>query len=260
MVSMGGSVKLQVKKATLEDLGTTYCCAKEFPPDVEWVKYLPESREWFKTNLGKHIEGYHLLDEDKVVGLIYWARSEKALLPYIIEPSVACIYCTELLRDYKHKGYGRMMLDYMKADLKQQGFKGILVPATDIEVYMHYKDFQKHGFQIIKEHPPFKIMYYPLTKKNITIKIIELNYKPATDKVEVTLFSNFMCPVGAYMFYMIKKVAESFGDKVKIVEMDTTLETVRKFGTTEPLINGKMKFWGPVLEKTVKNAIQEEIN
>jgi hypothetical protein len=38
-----------------------------------------------------------------------------------------------------------MMLDYMKDDLKQQGFKGILVPATDLDVYMSYKDFLKQG-------------------------------------------------------------------------------------------------------------------
>jgi ribosomal protein S18 acetylase RimI-like enzyme len=257
---MGEAVKLQVKKVTLGDLESTFCCAAEYPQDAGWTEYLPTAREWFKTNLGKHIEGYHLLDGDKVVGLIYWARSENALIQYIVEPGVACIYCTELLRNYKHKGHGRMMLDHMKADLKQQGLKGILVPATDLEVYMPYKDFLKQGFQIVEEHPPLKLMYYPLTKKNVAIKTVDLNYKPAHDKVEITLFRNFMCPVSVSMYHMVKKVAESFGDKVRIVELDATLKTIRKFGTTEPLINGKMKFWGPVPEKTVKNAIQEEIN
>jgi len=241
-------------------LESTFCCAEEFPPSVDWAEYLPVAREWFKDNLGRHIEGYHLTDKGRVVGLIYWARSENALLPYIIEPNVACIYCTELLRDYKHKGHGRMMLDYMKNDLNQQGFKGILVPATNLEVYMHYKDFQKQGFKTIKEQPPIKLMYYPLKKKNITLKVVDLNYKPASDKVEVTLFRNFMCPVNASMYYMIKKVAEGFRNKTKTVEIDVTLETVRKYGTTDPLINGKMKFWGPVPEKTVQTAIQEEVN
>jgi hypothetical protein len=103
-------------------------------------------------------------------------------------------------------------------------------------------------------------MYYPLTKENIAVKTVDLGYKPATDKVEVTLLRNFMCPVGAYMYHMIMKVAESFGDKIKIVELDATLETVRRYGTADPLVNGKMKFFGPVSEKTAKNAIQEEID
>ncbi len=251
---------MHVKKITLRDLEEAYCCISETPPGAAWAKSLPESREWLRKNLGKHVEGYHLLDDGKVIGHIYYATSEKALIPYELEPGVACIYCTEMLRDYMHKGYGSMMFDYMKRDLKKQGFKGIMVPATDFKEFMHYELFQKQGFKIIKEHPPFKVMYFPLTKENISAKPINLNYKPSKDKVEVTLFNNFFCPVGAHMHHSIKKVAQSFGDKVKIVEIEATLETVRKYGTTDPLINGKIKIFGPASEANVKKAIQEEVD
>ncbi len=87
-----------------------------------------------------------------------------------------------------------------------------------------------------------------------------MNYAPSADKIEVTLFDNFFCPVGAYMHYLIKKVAQSFGAKVKIVEIEATLETVRRYGTIDPLINGKVKILGPASEEDVKKAIQEEID
>lgn len=250
---------MQVKKVTPNDLEETYCCMKEIPPSVSWAEYLPESRKWFKTNLGKHVEGYHLLDDDKVVGFIYYATSEKALIPYEIEPNVACVYCTEMLRDYMHKGYGRMMFDYMKDDLKKQGFKGIVIPATEFKEWMHYELFLKQGFKVIKEHPPYKVMYFPITKENIPIKVIGLNYTPSRDKVEVTLFKNFFCPVSVYMHNLVKKVAQGFGDKIKIVEIETTPETVRRYGTADPLINGKIKMWGPASAEEVEKAIQEEL-
>jgi len=221
---------------------------------------LPDSKKWFKTNIGKHVEGYHLIDGDKVVGHIYYETSEKAMVPYETEPRVAYIYCTEMLHDYMHKGYGKMMFDYMKNDLQKQGFKGIIIPATDFKEWMHYELFLKQGFKVIKEHPPYKVMYFPLTKESITVKVLGLNYTPSRDKVEVTLFNNFFCPVGVYMYHLIKKVAQSFGDKVKIVEIEATLETVRRYGTTDPLINGKIKIFGPASEEDVKRAIQEEIN
>jgi N-acetylglutamate synthase-like GNAT family acetyltransferase len=221
---------------------------------------LPEAREWFKTNLGKHVEGYHLLDGEKVVGLVYYALSENALIPYEVEPNVACIYCTEILADYLHKGYGKMMLDYMKNDLKKQELKGIMVVASDFKEWMHYELFQKQGFKIIKEQAPFELMYYPLTEESISVKSLGLNYIPSREKVEVTLFKNFFCPVGVHMHYLIKKVAQSFGDKVKIVELEATLETLRKYGTAEPLFNGKVKLYGPATEEGVKKAIQEEID
>lgn len=251
---------MQVKKVTLGDLEATYCCMTELPPGVSWAEALPESREWFKTNLGKHVEGYHLLDGDRVVGHIYYETSEKALVPYEIEPKVACIYCTEMLHDYMHKGYGKMLFDYVKDDLNKQGFKGIMIPATEFKEYMHYELFLKQGFKVIKEHPPYKDMYFPLTKERITVKVLDLNYTPSRDKVEVTLFNNFFCPVGAYMYHLIKKAAQSFGDKVKIVEIEATLETVRRYGITDPLINGKIKLFGPASEEHVRKAIQEEID
>jgi N-acetylglutamate synthase-like GNAT family acetyltransferase len=251
---------MHVKKIALRDLEETYCCISETPPGATWAKSLPESREWLRKNLGKHVEGYHLLDDSKVVGHIYYAASEKALIPYELEPGVACIYCTEMLRDYSHKGYGRMMFDYTKKDLKKQGFKGIMVPATDFKEFRHDVLFQKQGFKVIKEHAPFKIMYFPLKKESINVKPISLDYKPSKDKVEVTLFNNFFCPVGAHMYHSVKKVAQGLGDKVKIVEIEATLETVRKYGTTDPLINGKIKMFGPASEAEVKKAIQEELD
>jgi len=250
---------VQVKKVTPSDLKATYCCMSELSPSASWAKALPESRQWFKTNLCKHVEGYHLLDGDKVVGHVYYASSENALLPLEIEPNVACIYCTEMLQDYVHKGYGKMMFNYVKEDFKKHGFKGILVDATEIKEYMHYEHFLKQGFKVIKEHAPFRLMYFPLTKESINVKLVELNYKPSRDKVEVTLLTHFFCPVMAHMHHLIKKTAQSFGDKVKIVEVNGTLETVRRYGITDPLINGKVKILGPASEEDVKKAIREEI-
>jgi hypothetical protein len=75
----------------------------------------------------------------------------------------------------------------------------------------------------------------------------------------VTLFKNFFCPVSVYMHNLVKKVAQGFGDKVKIVEIETTPETVRRYGTADPLINGKIKMWGPASAEEVEKAIQEEL-
>jgi len=165
-----------------------------------------------------------------------------------------------MLRDYMHKGFGKMMFNYAKSDLKKRGFKGILVDATDFKEFMHFGDFIKQGFRVIKEHGPFKLMYFPLSKETIEVKMFELNYKPLKDKVEVTLFKNFFCPVGVNMYHLIKKVAQSFGDKVKMVEIKPTLEIVRKYGTSEPLINGKLKLFGPASEQDIRKVIQEEID
>ena len=58
----------------------------------------------------------------------------------------------------------------------------------------------------------------------------------------------------------VKKVAKSLGEEVEIVEIQSTLKTARKYGTTSPLINGKAKLYGPASEDDVRKAIQEEID
>lgn len=102
-------------------------------------------------------------------------------------------------------------------------------------------------------------MYFPLLKQTVEAETLEPNYKPSRDKVEVTFFNNFFCPVGAYMYQLFKKVARGFGDKVKMVEIEATPETMQKYGTSELLINGKIKIFGPASERDVQKAIQEEI-
>lgn len=239
---------MQVKKVNSNDLGSTYCC---IPAQSPYAEGLSESKKWFEANLNEHVEGYHLLDGDNVVGHIYYGMSQNALLSYETEPGVACIYCTYLLSNYLHKGFGRMMFDYMKKDLKNQAVKGIMVPATEFKEWMHYELFIKQGFKVIKEHSPYKVMYFPLAKKNISLKVLSLNYSPSKDKVEVTLFKSSFCPVSPFMYNRTKKVAQKFGAKVKVVEIEGTLENLRKYGTLEPLINGKVKLYGPASEEDI---------
>lgn len=248
-----------VKKVTLDDLVDTYCCIQEETIDEKHLEGLYKSREWFTVNLGKYVEGYHLCDNEKAVGLIYYAMSENALIPYKIEKNVACIYCTEILPDYSHKGYGRMLFGFMIKELLREDCKGIFIAATEFKEWMYYEHFQKQGFKEINTKSPYKLMYLPLLQEDISVKMCDLNYKPSKDKVEVTLFKNFFCPIGVYMYQMIKEVAKSFGDKIKLVEIEANPETIRKYGTADPLINGKSKFFGPASEEEVENAIQEEI-
>lgn len=251
---------LTVKRVTRADLKSTYCCMNELPPGVSWAEGLPESREWFAQNLDKHVEGYHLLDDGKVVGHVYYGVSENAAVPYEIESNVAIIYCTEMVKSHARKGHGKLMFDYVKDDLMNRGFKGILVDATGLKVYMFYEDFLKQGFRVIKEHSPWKLMYFPLSKESVKARLIELNYRPSKDRVEVTLLRNFTCPVGANMYHRMKRIAEGFGERVKIVELDVTPEVVHQYGITDPLINGKVKIFGPASEDDVKKAILEEID
>lgn len=252
---------MKVEKLTYEGVEKSYPCMHNLSPQFAfWENFVPQSQQWLRDNLGKHVEGYHLLQREDVIGHIYYAPADKALVTFKTEPRVAIIFCVWLERKHRGKGYGRQLFDAFKEEMRKQGYKGILVDTTDFPDFMHHSHFEKQGFRVIKEHGAFKFMYFPIIKDKVAVTPIELKYKPGGKKVEVTMFNNFFCPVGVAMYHKIKKVAKTFGDKVKIVEIEATKETLEKYGTHDVLINGKIKLMGPASEEKIRKAIQEEIS
>lgn len=251
---------MKVEKLIHEGVEKSYPCMHDLQPQFAfWEKFVPQSQQWLRDNLGKHVEGYHLLHGENVVGHIYYAPSDKALVKFKTEPNVAVIYCVWLKQKHRDKGHGKELFDGFKEEMRKQGYKGILVATTDFPEFMHHLHFKKQGFKVIKERRSFKFMYFPLTKEKVEVTPMELKYKPTGKKVEVTMFKNFFCPVGVATYYKIKEVAKTFGDKMKIVEIEATKETLEKYGTHDVLINGKVKLMGPASGEEIRKAIQEEI-
>lgn len=252
---------MKVEKLTLENVENAYACLHNpSSQSAFWQNFLPRSRPWLKQNLGEYVEGYHQINREKVVGHVYYAPSEKALIEYEIEPNIAFIYCVYLWKEHREKGLGRKMLDHFKEEMRKQGFKGIVAEASDFPRYMHYSHFQKQGFKMVLEHGPFKVIYFPLAQKEVKVKPRELKYKPKALGIEVTLFRNFFCPVSAGMHQKVREVATTFGDKVSIVEIDANKNALEKYGTANGiLINGKRKLIGPAPDEEIYRAIQEEI-
>jgi hypothetical protein len=144
---------MKVYRVTTEqEAKKAYPCTSEVPSPF-WADGLPLSRAWFAENLGQYIEGFHLEDDiGQVIGHIYWAHSEKALAPYLIEDGVAYIYCEWV--QWQHRVQGRMQKLFQAfADfLRVGGYKGVLVEGTNIEGYMHFNHFIKRGFQVVREN------------------------------------------------------------------------------------------------------------
>jgi|GEM_PF-4353311 len=154
---------------TLEDIQHAYPCATESPIPF-WADGLSLSRDWFAENLGKYVEGFHLVDEDgNVIGHIYWAPSDQALAPYEIEEGVAYIYCDWVQQRWRGKGGMHLLFLEFVEFLRSQSYKGILVDGTELEGYMHYQHFLKRGFQVIRKSDGGRLLYYPLRQASIVV-------------------------------------------------------------------------------------------
>ncbi|MCR4405173.1 MAG: GNAT family N-acetyltransferase [Candidatus Acetothermia bacterium] len=241
-----------------EEAARAYPCATEAPRPF-WAEGLELSREWFTENLGKQVEGFHLEEGGEVVGHIYWAPSERALVPYRTEPGAAWLYCEWVQRGHRGRGYMRALFSAFLEHLKAEGYKGVLVGTTDYEGYMHHSHFTKRGFRTIKGAEG--LMYLPLRQASIKVEPLTAKVKrEGTAPVEVLVIGSLFCPVGAAAVLYLREAAAEFGDRVALKEVSAGPEALSRYGVADGIfINGEPRFFGPVTEAQVRALIAEEL-
>jgi hypothetical protein len=227
-----------------------------------WPKALCECRDWVVENLGKHVEGYHLqLGDGAVIGHLYFAPSEQALFSYQVEDGFTVLYCEWVQQRYQKRGYGTYLFETFLGDLKQRNVKGVLVEATDIQGQMYYEHYISRGFKIVNESGHHKLLFLPLSAKNVAFVHREPLIQPRQGlPVEIHLFRGFLCPYEISTHLLVREVAQEFGDQVRIQEIWLTPETIDEYGVPSGvLINGRQKLAGGETERAVRQAIMEEL-
>jgi len=237
--------------AALPEAAESYPCATGSPPPF-WAEGLELSRRWLAENLGRHIEGFHLEEDGKVIGHLYWAPSEGALAPFRTEPRVAWLYCEWVQRPYRRQGGMRTLFSAFVHHLQAAGHKGVLVGATDYEDYMHRSHFAKRGFRPVEGAEG--LMYLPLRQASVDVEPLEQRVDPGGGSaVQVLAIGWLSCPVGAAAVLYLRRVAEELGDRVVLREVPAGPEAMEQYGVASGIfINGERAFFGPVTEAEVR--------
>jgi ribosomal protein S18 acetylase RimI-like enzyme len=253
--------RFTVKRLKSEDEALdAFCCMSEVPSP--WPEALKVCRVWASENLGQHVEGYHLQDADGTsVGQLYFAPSQRALVPYRIEPGVAVMYCEWVQKRYQRRGLGRLLFGEFETDMQAQGFKGILVEATDQEEQMHFRHYLSRGFEIIHEIGHRKLLYMPLNQVRVDARPLEPRIKPRRGvPVEILILTGYLCPFETSTQVLLMDVAQEFGDRVQVRQEPLTKETLQRYGVADGIfINGRQKLTGGVTEEAIRAAIIEEL-
>jgi GNAT superfamily N-acetyltransferase len=242
-----------------EHADQAFCCMSEVP--TPWPKALGLCRAWASQNLGRHVEGYHILDPDgKAVGQLYFALAERALVPYEVEPGVAVMYCEWIQRRHQKQGLGRHLFNAFERDMRQQGCKGILVEATDREELMYHRHYQRRGFEVVHESGHRKLLYLPLNKSQVQFRPLEPRIQPRRGvPVEILILSGYLCPFEASTQVLLVDVVREFGNRVILRQEPLSPESLERYGVADGIfINGRQKLTGAVTEEAVRQAIIEE--
>ena len=243
-----------------EDTQNAYCCMMEVP--TPWPQALCQCRDWISDNLGRYVEGYHLeLESGEVIGHLYYALSDQALFPYEVESGVAVLYCDWVQKSYQGKGLGKQLFDTFLSEMRQDGVKGVLVEATDIQGQMHFEHYQARGFKQIYARDHLVLLYLPITQDQVQPRPLTPRIQPHKGvPLEILILNGYMCPYDVSTQVALRHVAHEFGDQVVLIDAKLTPETLRDFGVAKGIfINGKQKLAGGETEEAIRQAIFEEL-
>jgi predicted GNAT family acetyltransferase len=235
-------------------------CMVEVP--TPWPEALQACRAWIAQSLGTLVEGLHLQDDvGNVIGHVYYASSERALIPCQVEDQVAIIYCEWIQRRHQGKGYARLLSEALVRRLDDGGYKGILVAATDDEQHMCYTHFVGRGFRPLRQAGPMRLMYRPLRQESVDVQPLELRIAPKRGHpIEIIVFTGGFCPYEASTSLLTLQVAREFGDRVVLREIAVTIENVRAYGAADGVfINGRRTLPGGASEEAIRQAIHDAL-
>jgi GNAT superfamily N-acetyltransferase len=242
------------------DAQQAYCCMMEVP--TPWSDALCDCRDWVQENLGEYVEGFHAqLEDGTVVGHLYYAPSERALIPYQVEAGVGVLYCEWVQRKYQGLGIGRRLFDAFREEMERSGAKGILVEATDLRQQMHESHFLRRGFRRMRAVDHSRLLYLPLSAPEVEVQPMEARVTPRQGlPVEILILSGYMCPFETATMRALREVALEFQDKVELREVQLTPESLQEYGVARGIfINGKQKLSGGEPEAAIRQAIREEL-
>ena len=255
-------LQVEVQRLTRkEHAQQAYCCMTEVP--TPWPRALCTCRDWMSENLGRFVEGYHLkLSGGGVVGHLYYATADKALIPYRLEDNVAVLYCEWVQQQYQKQGLGHLIFDAFINDMASQGAKGIVVEATDIEGQMHMDHYLPRGFKIIHERGREKLLYRPISQDAIAVKPLKPRIRPRTGgPVEILVLSGFLCPYEVATMVLLPGVAREFEDQVVLQQVALTPQTLHDYGAARGIfVNGKQSLVGAESEEAIRRVILEELS
>jgi hypothetical protein len=243
-----------------EDSQQAYCCMMEVP--TPWPQALCRCRDWVTQNLGHYVEGYHLqLTNGDVIGHLYYALSERALIPYEVEAGVAVLYCEWIQRRFQKQGLRDRLFGAFLEDMRHDHVKGVLVESTVVEGQMHFQHYQKLGFTPVHESGHRKLMYLPVSQSRVSINPMEMRIKPREGTpVEVLILNGYMCPYEVSTQELVREVAREFGNRVAVREVWLTPESLSQYGAARGVfINGRQKLAGGESEEAVRQALLEEL-
>lgn len=202
---------------TLENIDNEHLCciirSKTKHPGVE------AKREW----LSKRLEEVHIFRKlnDKATVFVEYAPLEKAWVP-INGDNYYYIYCLWVTGEYKGKGYGRELMEYVINDAKKNGKSGIcMLGAEKQKAWLTDQSFaKKFGFKVV-DNTTNGYQLLALSFDNTLPSFAKNTKALKIDNQELTIYYDMQCPYIYQTIEMISNYCETNNIPLSLIKVES---------------------------------------
>ena len=203
---------------TEDDLAQEHLCciirSKKTHPGIE------AKRQW----LSERIREGHVFRKlnAKAAVFIEYAPLETAWVP-IIGDNYYYIYCLWVLgKEYRGKGYGRMLMEYCLSDAKERGKSGVcMLGANKQKAWLSDQSFaRKYGFETVdttEEGYELLALSFDGTKPKFAQNVKE----PKIEQDGLTIYYDMQCPYIYQTVEAIRQYCREHDVPVSLCQVDT---------------------------------------
>ncbi len=199
------------------------CLHLEAPAEPETLAL---RRRWYDRFKERGLRAKVLVDGDgNAVALGQYVPIE--ISPFIGE-GLAAILCM-WVHGYKHRignqrgrGYGRLLLEGMEAEIARDGYAGIAAWGMDFPYWNPVSWYLARGYKRADQRGLEALVWKPLRDGAVAPKFIRgPETVPApTDRPGVRMYLNAWCGGGCHIAHLARCAARQLGDEIEYVEID----------------------------------------
>jgi GNAT superfamily N-acetyltransferase len=257
---------MQILDLTEKHEKTYFLCLEDWTEEMQ--EAISAKENWYREMKQKGLR-VKLGQDDRgeIGGMIQYFPIEHAWVEGNDLYFISCIWVHSNKAgagNFQNKGMGKALLKAAVEDARSLGSKGIVAWGTSLPAWMKASWYKKQGF-IPVDSTGFLgdvLLWIPFTEDAVPPKWIKPKKKPerSSDKVKVTCLSHGWCSAMNMACSTAKSVAQEFGDKVEVTEINTfNRENFKEWGTSDMLyIDGKKVSMGPPPTKEKLRKIIEK--
>jgi GNAT superfamily N-acetyltransferase len=240
---------VELDTTTLPDL---FACVDEIP--IAGLRDdAARCRRELAPTVGKSLSGRLIYRDDRLIGHILWSPLDEARYPVAAAGTRWFVYCPWIERTARGQGIGTQLFAALDQAARAAAVDGLLTVATSIDVFLHHRTYEPHGFVEVDRRGDTRLLEKKLSTAQSGARLVDPPNPKRSGKLPVVVRHAYNCP----LLLHVRDEAAGAARAIAGVTVDEAAATRNQpSGIT---IAGRAVAHGPVPAAAVAQGIAAEL-